>query len=466
MATARYTDEASKLSDAGAALAEQIREAFEERRRTSATGTFRIEVALPDTDPLNWLAAQSHQTRIYWTERDGAFETAALGVAHEIDDNCGADLTPIFGAMRQRLPEESPSSRYYGGLRFNNEAVAPRGDEWDSFGAYRFILPRFELTRSTNGAVLACHLSPDDTEAVVNDIVAEAEALEFSAAPDASGLRMNDRINEPDMHGWTTMIEQALGDISAGRLDKIALARRVTYKAAALIDPVALLGVLRTHTADSFRFCFQFDQGAAFLGASPERLYARNGAAIRSEAVAGTRPRSDDSEEDKRLGCELLESEKDNREQQIVADHVVDAMARLCECYSANGDGAEKRLLRMARVQHLVNSYRGELRRDSTDAGIIGRLHPTPAVGGSPSAKAMATIDRLEPFDRGWYAGPVGWIGADAAEFAVAIRSGLIAGDCLHLYSGAGIVAGSSPEQEWSEIEAKLGGFLMALGVA
>lgn len=87
-------------------------------------------------------------------------------------------------------------------------------------------------------------------------------------------------------------------------------------------------------------------------------------------------------------------------------------------------------------------------------------LHPTPAVGGFPREAALREIAALEPFDRGWYAGPIGWVGKDAAEFAVAIRSGLVAGDRVNLYSGAGIVPGSSPDKEWEEIENKIGNFI------
>jgi menaquinone-specific isochorismate synthase len=99
-----------------------------------------------------------------------------------------------------------------------------------------------------------------------------------------------------------------------------------------------------------------------------------------------------------------------------------------------------------------------------TDAEVLRALHPTPAVGGYPGVEALEEIRALEPFDRGWYAGPVGWIGADAAEFAVGIRSGLVRGNTLALFSGAGIVAGSAPEGEWAEIEQKIGDFTRMFG--
>jgi menaquinone-specific isochorismate synthase len=102
--------------------------------------------------------------------------------------------------------------------------------------------------------------------------------------------------------------------------------------------------------------------------------------------------------------------------------------------------------MKLARRRHLISKVRGTLREGVTDAEVLQALHPTPAVGGYPRAEALEEILALEPFDRGWYAGPVGWIGADASEFAVGIRSGLVRGNRLVLFSGAGIVAGSVPE--------------------
>jgi len=115
---------------------------------------------------------------------------------------------------------------------------------------------------------------------------------------------------------------------------------------------------------------------------------------------------------------------------------------------------------KLTHVQHLYCRFRGTLVDDISDSVLLSKLHPTPAVGGYPREKIQEEIASLEPFDRGWYAGPVGWVGHDAAEFAVAIRSALICGNRVSLYSGAGIVEGSSPENEWDEVENKIGGLI------
>jgi menaquinone-specific isochorismate synthase len=113
-------------------------------------------------------------------------------------------------------------------------------------------------------------------------------------------------------------------------------------------------------------------------------------------------------------------------------------------------------ILKLNQVQHLYTQCQGILKPDLTDADILPKLHPTPAVGGFPRTQALQLIEELEPFARGWYAAPVGWVGFDCAEFAVAIRSGLVDLDRLLLFAGAGIVIGSQPEAEWAEIENKI----------
>jgi len=134
----------------------------------------------------------------------------------------------------------------------------------------------------------------------------------------------------------------------------------------------------------------------------------------------------------------------------------------LCEELEVEGGVSEMKLVSR---RHLVSRVCARLRDGVTDAEVLGGLHPTPAVGGYPKRGALEGIRALEPFDRGWYAGPVGWVGADAAEFAVGIRSGLVRGRVLALFSGAGIVAGSRPEAEWAEIEQKIEDFTGAFGL-
>ena len=241
----------------------------------------------------------------------------------------------------------------------------------------------------------------------------------------------------------------------------MVLARRTDFRFAEAPDPFLLLHRLRAANPEGFHFAFSPEGGATFLGVSPERLYRREGRRIISEAVAGTRRRGDSEREDQAIGDALLDSEKDRREHRFVADTVGRGLGELCRSYRA--DPAVS-LLKLARLQHLRRGFEGTLRGHVDDVAIVAALHPTPAVAGNPTAAAVAEIAHREPFSRGWYAGPLGWVGAHGADFTVAIRSGLLSGNRLAVFTGAGIVRGSRPIAEWEELENKLAGFVRVIG--
>src|SRR5919107_782875 len=270
------------------------------------------------------------------------------------------------------------------------------------------------------------------------------------------------RDDSPDFRGWERNIGRALRTFSEGSLGKVVLARRAEIGFDGDLDATLLLEGLKEATPNCFHFYTEPEAGVAFLGASPERLFSREGNMVVSEAVAGTRPRGLSSEDDDGLREDLLHSAKDRSEHTYVRTGIEEALAPLCEELNLDGEVVE---MKLARGRHLKSMVRGTLKDGVTDAGLLEALHPTPAVGGHPRDGALAEIRDLEPFDRGLYAGPVGWIGAWSSEFAVGIRSGLVRGRTLDLYSGAGIVAGSVPDEEWAEIENKISDFTGMFGL-
>jgi menaquinone-specific isochorismate synthase len=164
----------------------------------------------------------------------------------------------------------------------------------------------------------------------------------------------------------------------------------------------------------------------------------------------------------------LLASSKDQREHAYVREAIVDRLLPLAEDIDVDDHASA---MTLARGRHLYTGVRATLRLSANPLDVLAALHPTPAVGGTPRTESLTAIAKLEPFDRGLYAGPIGWIGRDAdgkeaAEFAVGIRSGLVDGAVLSLYSGAGIVVGSEAASEWAEIEHKIGDFARVLGLA
>ncbi len=347
-------------------------------------------------------------------------------------------------------------------MRFRSE-IAPSG-EWEAFPPTQFVLPRIELRISNFTATLAVNVAPDDSVEMVEATIA---AIEWDP-PNIPGAlpEMVGRADCPDEPGWLCSVDQALATMQTTDLKKVVLARRTSYVFDAILDPFILLSRMGAARQHCFQGLICFGQGTAertaFLTATPERLFRMEGGEVISEAVAGSRVRSSDLDRDRLLGNELLHSEKDRREQLYVLEAIRSALDPVT--INLQFDSVPS-VLNLSHGRHLRSMVKGSLAKSVTAFDLLRRLHPTPAVCGSPRDLALNAISELETFDRGLYAGPIGWIGRDDAEFAVGIRSGLVAGNRLHLYSGAGIVEGSDAGLEWDEIEHKLDDFSVALGL-
>lgn len=259
-----------------------------------------------------------------------------------------------------------------------------------------------------------------------------------------------------DLSDWDQAIAAALMEIDDGTIDKVVLAREVLVEADA---PFVIRDVLdrlsRTQPG-----CYVYGDGG-FVGATPELLVQRTGSAVTSRPMAGTTPRREDPADDDSAVAALVESSKDDLEHRLVVDAVRAALEPLVTTLDVAMPTPE----RFTTVTHLTTTIVGELRDPLPSAlDLAHALHPTPAVGGAPTKAALATIERLEPFARGRYGGPVGWVDASGdGEFAVALRCADIDGNRARLLAGAGIVDGSDPDLEWAETQAKLEPMLRCL---
>jgi menaquinone-specific isochorismate synthase len=444
-------------------LADRVSRALSDARLESLADPVerivRLAVPAGRVDPFRWLSEQRMFPKVYWSGREDRAGVAGVGIA-DLREAGVSEGAGSLSKLLASLPDSGISgARYYGGARFD-----PHGqpdEEWAAFSAYRFVLPRFEL--HAEETTLVCNLVlPRDTDDA-SKIVQEIEDL--SLPEGASGALLPApmfREDSPDFQGWKENVERALSAFSEGRLGKVVLARRAEFGFDRDLDPTLLLESLKAATPGCFHFYAEPEDGIAFLGASPERLFRRDGRSVESEAVAGTRARGVSSVEDEGLRDDLLHSAKDRVEHTYVSKGIREALEPLCEVLEIEDHVSE---MKLARGRHLRSKVGGALEDGVTDSALLDAMHPTPAVGGYPRNEALEQIQDLEPFDRGWYAGPVGWIGQEASEFAVGIRSGLVRGRTLALFSGAGIVAGSVPEEEWAEIEQKIGDFTGIFGL-
>lgn len=446
----------------------------------SGTAYQRAELPVAAVDPLTFLRHLAAGGGLpaganYWSDRSHALQCAGVGSAAEVTGGGGASFAEVCAAVEALTG--GPQQRLYGGFCFRKAPPAggrggggeDAGAEswWAPFGGYRFTLPRVELTRSAAGATLACNFrrgGPDALAAALRGLAGRCrEGLRAAQAgppaPEERPAPLGPGRHVPDQARWRQIVAAALQrfgtclDGASEPLEKIVLGRRTTLRFAARIPALALLQRLRAVNPAAFHFALQPRAGVTFFGASPERLLRICGATLQTEALAGTRPRGDGADADARLEAELLRSDKELREHRYVHAGIAGSLRELCSRVSTQD---AVRVRKLAHVQHLHTSFRGTLRPGIGVAQVLQRLHPTPAVGGYPPCGVTDLIAALEGFDRGWYAGPVGWISAGAAEFAVAIRAGVAAGDTLHLYAGNGIVRGSTADAEWAEMEQKI----------
>lgn len=348
---------------------------------------------------------------------------------------------------------------------------------WRGFETGWLRLPRLLVTGS-DGAWLATATLRLDEPADLEAATAELEALVGRLAPAGpdggpdhtaeameGGLPLLRRVGgQPDRRTWQAAVARAAGAVSRGRIDKLVLARRVDVEAHSAIDVPATLRRLTATapTATIFALSPTAAPERVFLGASPERLVEVRGRRFRTVALAGTIGRGQDPAEDDRLAAALLASEKDREEHAVVVAMLRSTLEPVSESVEV-GRGPE--VVRLRTVMHLATPIAGRLRDGEEILGLVERLHPTPAVGGWPREAALALLGEEEQLDRGWYAGPVGWLDAAGdGEFVVGIRSGVIDGPRASLFAGCGIVADSEPDREWEESELKLAALAGALG--
>jgi isochorismate synthase len=249
---------------------------------------------------------------------------------------------------------------------------------------------------------------------------------------------------------WCDAVAAATEQIRSGRLEKVVLAREITVAADAPIDVAAVVRRLRL----GFPGCYVF-QVDGFVGASPELLVARHGSEVRSQPMAGTAPRRGDPQADADAVARLQASPSYRHEHQVTIDAVYDALVPFCSYLDFE---AEPSVVALPNVTHLATTVAGQLSSPTPSVlELVAALHPTPAVCGRPRAAALEVIDELEGFDRGPYAGAVGWTDRHGnGEWAVAIRSAVIDGAGARVFAGNGMVADSDPPTELVETRAKL----------
>ena len=353
-----------------------------------------------------------------------------------------------------------------GGFAF--DPLSTRDQLWEGFPDGLLILPRLLVTHGPSGCWLSLNAVVDancdpkvEAESLCRSATLLEEAISGLPADSCTSVAAPSiELDEEETVRWMEAVALAAQAVRSGQLQKAVLARKARARLGRRPLPGRTLAALMGAYPECYAFLVR-RQGRTFLGATPERLVALDGSEVRTMCLAGSIARGRSPEEDEQLGKELLSDPKNLREHRVVVDMIRSALEDLCERLDV---AASPALLKMRNVQHLFTPVSGKLKAPCSLLELVARLHPTPAVGGQPTERALELIRKIEGMDRGWYAGPVGWVGPQGdGEFAVALRSALLAGDEAVLFAGCGIVGDSNPRAELEESALKMRAVLQAL---
>lgn len=470
-------------------LADLLAEARTRARRTSRRVLVSIAEPVAMVDPLAALAMVSSRAgeaeleRTFWARPGERFAIAGAGAAAILSARGAGAFAAIdreWALLREDAliddgaagtPAVGPT--LLGGFAFDPES--PRSPRWSGFADAALTLPALQLTAIGDRCWLTTNLVvdadgepdvPPDSIATVRERFAEAPASPSAARRtaafrgDAGGTIEFTDVVQPGR--WQGAVAAAVADIRAGAMEKVVLAREVQAQASGAFDEIATIARLRAGFPECHIFGF-WRGGGAFIGASPERLVRLEGRAVQVSCLAGSIGSGATPEEDRARQAQLLASAKDREEHALVKDALCRILAELADDVIAVDEPA---LLALPNVHHLHTAIGARLRAGRSILDLVARLHPTPAVGGHPREAALRFIREHEQLDRGWYGGPVGWIGRGGGEFAVALRSALVDGHRAWAYAGCGIVAGSDAAEELAESMHKLRAVQSSLAVA
>lgn len=405
-----------------------------------------------------------------WGDEDGTLwlgvGSVAVWRALEGDATRFNLLDEAANVLRASGPEAA-SVRAFFTLAFDAERLTdPLGA---AVPAGRVVVPRWLLKWSPQalrggGAIVVWLVSAPEEGADALD-ASERELLRWlgrSAVPSAPP-EVQCLVGPEIQTEYEQAVQRALGLIESKVLEKVVIARPCYFEASAQIPSWRLFQRVFKNNAGTLRFFLQGADGAAFLGASPECLVARDGEQVRVDVLAGTTSRGSSPAGDATQAEALRLSAKDRHEHALVRAAVLSTLAPLVASVNAPETPG---LLPLTHVWHLQTPVTGTLRAGVTWGQLVRALHPTPAVGGTPRERALGAIRQLETLGRGFYAAPVGFLSADNAVAAVGLRSAHVRGNRAVAMAGAGIVEGSQPRAEWDETERKLRPMLQALSEA
>ena len=443
-----------------------------------------LSYPMDELNVLEWFkdTAPLCEAGFYWTYPLSAIQLAAHSPVQTLSAEGGTrfeDIEDQFEFWKSHsvsfdLNTDSyqPLLHAFGAFSFFNHIYS---EEWAGFAPAYWFIPKY-LIRSEDGhtsLIKTARIEPGSSAEQHFDFFGTADhGLEAGRAPLAK--HPNDRYNGSpksssasdgatikkqsssldDYKSWNRNVHAAQNAIRAQEFDKIVLSRSLSYQFNHEIDPIRTVQNLRSNYSNCYTFLLKNENNQYFVGSTPELLATFDKNRIYTESVAGSTRRDRNEAKDQELEDYLLSSQKEQAEHRYVVNAILEALRQHVNNLQTSDQPTIRKL---HNVQHLITKIEGHLHNGSRPFSILRDLHPTPAVGGSPTGGIRKRIRELELSDRGLYSGPIGWINEmNQGTFAVSIRCGLINNHTARLYAGCGIVRDSISAREWEEAELKL----------
>ncbi|HET6528888.1 MAG TPA: isochorismate synthase [Balneolaceae bacterium] len=440
-----------------------------------------VSLPIEAIDPLFYLEKHRNDEgfQYYWEKPSEEFAIAAGEEMLNISASGKGRFQAInqqVKAIQETTSEYSHSGHPCSGLMFLGgfSFFDTISDEvWKSFKPASFTIPKWMIIRDGRHHLLTLFFdvqsfsSPQSLHRYllhkieeVNHFIADTPVDKANGSqkmPHQNHLSGDQNV---EYERWISSVKKAKEQINQNNFKKIVLARHIS-QTARQTSPVQIINRLRGEYPDCYNFLIHHPEGRTFLGSTPEKLASFRHQTMQTEALAGSIQRGETSAEDALFEQNLTASSKEQHEHNFVVKDINQRLKPFVEHFDTN---QQPEIRKLANVQHLYTPIRASLKSDVDILSIVEQLHPTPAVGGYPREKAVPYIQQFEDFERGWYAGPIGWLNTQGrGAFGVAIRSGLLTKSDAHFYAGCGIVADSDPYTEWQETNLKFQPMLSAL---
>lgn len=443
-------------------LGDLLHRARDQARRTRGRVLVSHSEEVAPLDPFAVIAAPN--PTMFWAQPESGFVIAACGVAWEQEQprdparfrrsRAAWDALLRDGVIEGRGPV------LLGGYSFDPERALSA--TWRGFDFGALMLPELGVVRRDGSCVLTLNavVEPDTdlsaTAGRLHDARARAlaPASRWPSGRRSASLAMRQPVAREQ---WEELVGSAVAAIRRGAMEKVVLAREEFGPIVGFDTADALRFLCDEHPSTTVFAVWRDD--AVFLGASPERLVRVEDGRVSTSVLAGTADRSWLQGSVRSIAHALAHSAKDRAEHEIVRRDIERQLGAVCEDIAVGAPS----VVMLRDLLHLHTPVTASLRAGQSIFDVVERLHPTPAVGGTPREAALRFLREREGFDRGWYAGPVGWVGPEGGEFVVALRCALVRGDLAHTFAGCGIVADSDPAAEWAESSLKMQTAMQAL---